>query len=381
MGRGSSVHGFPGLTPPVGVDGDLRSVYRGEVVDIADPQKRKRCRVRVNGIFPGTVPANRLPWAEVACMMSSSLAGDFFPIVKGDRVWVMFEDGDRNKPLITGLWIARPARLNDVPSDVAVDYDRTQGRWVRVDRVGNSITMSELPEEEFLRLASGSAQVTLDQKDGSITLRSASGQVRTEGNSAETEVEFYAVTSNQIIMSAGALGKLDSAAGILQLMSNFEASLHALDPVTGGGVVRVGGYLPRYKGVAVPAQPNMAFRQTPTVEVVARTVQLGSPTRVVEGVNVPETETTEVNGVEVLITAAPASFSPSGQTVKITVDAAGDITIESTTKVHVEAPEVEIETTNASIDASGEVEITATSKVTIEANEVEINGATAIRMT
>ncbi len=67
--------------------------------------------------------------------------------------------------------------------------------------------------------------------------------------------------------------------------------------------------------------------------------------------------------------------------MKITIDAAGDITIESTTKVHVEAPEVEIETTNASVTASGEVDITATSKVTIEANEVEINGTTAIRMT
>lgn len=384
-GRKANVPGMPGIAMPVGVDEDYTSIYRGVVEDVADPQMRKRVRVRVNGIHPQSVASDRLAWAELACLPSSSLAGDFFPFQVGDRVFVMFEGGDRNKPLVTGGWIARPANLSDIPSEVSVDYARTQSRWVRVDRVGNSITMSELPEEEFLKLASGAAEITLDQKDGSVTLRAASSQVRTEGNSSETEVTFYSVTANQILMTADSMGKLDAPAGLIQIMSDFEASLHALSK-TGTGVVRIGGYLPRYKGVAAPLTPGMGFRQTPVVEVCARAVHVGTAAgQMVSGGPQPETETTAINGVEVLITAAPATNSPSGKTVKITIDSAGDVVIQSTTKVRVEAPTAEVEAddvvveaTTVSVDAE-EVAVDATT-VTVDADEVDINATTAIRM-
>ena len=351
--RSAVVHGLPGLTLPSGVDEFYGSIYRGTIENVNDDQMRKRMQVRVDGVHPDGLDTEFLPWAECACLATSSLAGDFFPFTKGDRVWVMFEGGDRNNPVVTGTWIARPAGLNDVPSDVTVDYARTQRRWVRVDRVGNTIEMSELPDEAHLRLISGAAEVVLDQKDGSLSLRSGSGSVRVEGSRAETDVVAYFVTAEQMILSAEA--KTLGSQGILQLMADYEANIHALNPLTGSGVVRIGGYLPRYKGVPDPSAP---FRQTPTVEVCGREVQIGSPTRTVLGHTVPETETTEVNGVEVLIRARAAVNLPSGATIRVLIDSDGVVTVSSTTQVHVQAPLVKIDAANVEINSTVDIRMT-----------------------
>lgn len=373
MSRERVIHGFPGLEKPAGVDDRYPSIYRGIIEDVSDPQQRKRVRVRVPTVHPDELDAAHLPWAEIGCMTASQLAGDFFPLHLGDRVWVQFEGGDRRLPVVTGSWIARPAALNDVPSDVTVDYSRTQSRWVRVDRVGNSLEMSELANEAWVRLVSGAAEVVLDQKDGSITLRAASSTVRQEAANIEADADAYFVTAKQIILSAETKDLL-GASGILQLMSNYEANLHALDPATGTGVVRMGGYLPRYKGAAAPATAGMAFRQTPLVEIRSRDVVVGTPSGdTLSGGPVPETASVQVNGVEVLISAAAAVNKPSMGTVRIHITAEGDVVIESTSKVSVEAPEVDVvATTKASVQAPD---------VEIQGDQINLSSTTSINMT
>lgn len=375
------VHGFPGLAAPSGARNYYPGLFRGFIEDVNDPEMRKRVKVRVIGVHPDELDAEYLPWAEVMGV-SASLAGDFFPWSKDDRVWVQFEGGDRRLPVVTGSWVARPAGLNDVPSDVTVDYARTQRRWTRVDRVGNSITMSELPEEEFLVLKSGAAAVVLDQKDGSVTMRSGSGAVRMEGNSVEADVLAYFITSEQVIISAEAKSALTPSA-ILQLMSDFELNLHAGDKVS------LGGYLPRFKGAPGPAVPGMEYKQSPQVDVVARQVTLGSPAgRVLSGVPVPETESVVAAGVEVVIEAKPATNKPSGVTVRVFIDADGDITIKSTTKVSVEAPNVEVTGTGDVSVTADNVEVTATTEakvqapqITLQGNTIDLTSTTQINMT
>lgn len=351
MGR-HVIEGFPGYSSPAGRDDVYPGIYRGVVEDVEDPQKRKRVRVRVIGVHPDELDTPLLPWAEIACMPAAAQAGDLFPVEQGDRVFVQFEAGDRRHPLVTGFWVARPAGLNDIPSDATVDYSRTQRRWLRIDRVGNTLEMSEVAEESWLRLVSGAAEVVLDQKDGSVTIKTGSGLLRQEVGSCETDARFWAVTADQLIMSAETKDLL-GASGILQLMSNFEANLHA------EGVVRVGGYLPRYKGVANQAVPGMQFRQSPLVEVRSRALKLGTPVGdVLAGLPAPETESVEVDSVEVLITAAPAVALASGKTVRIVVSAAGDITITSTSKVSISAPEVDVAGATINLTSSTAINLT-----------------------
>ena len=70
-------------------------VYRAVVDDDADPTGRGRLRVTVAGQRTGSV------WAE-ACLPPVP-AGVFSPPAVGSTVWVQFEEGDRDRPVWTGV--------------------------------------------------------------------------------------------------------------------------------------------------------------------------------------------------------------------------------------------------------------------------------------
>ena len=340
--REYTVPNFPLVVRPTGVHDYYPLIYRAFVASLDDPKMLQRVQVRVIGIHTENLNPEYLPWAEIAFQASSPLAGDLFPFQVGDGVWVMFEGGDRRFPVVTGCWIGRPAGLSDVPNHVTVDYPNTYRRWLRVDRVGNTLEMSEAPTEEWLRLASGSAQIRLSQQDGSITLQCASGALSEEATNIDLSADAYVLTADTVIISAESKQVL-GAVGLLKLMANMEANLHALNPVTGEGVVRLGGYLPTIDGVATPDSPGSQFRQTPLLEVRAREAVLGTPSGdTLSGGLVPETATLSINGQSVSINAAAAVNLPSGATIQIVVNAAGNISITSTTKVTISAPEIDL---------------------------------------
>ncbi len=316
------------LTSPSGQKSNLYSPYRAVIAAINDPKKRLRYRVRVWGVHPDEIPADHLPWAEVVCFFGGKLFGDFGHFEVGDRVIVMFEGGDHRLPLIVGSSLSESGGVNDVPVDMTTDYASDRRRWLRVDRVGNTLEFSELPGEMWARLASGAAEVVCDQRDGSVTLRARSGMVRTEAAGIEVEAKFYAVTGEQVIVSADAANLIGGPAGVLQLSSNLRTIIHALDPITGEGVVDIGGYTPRLKGVTMPAVLGAESKQTKLVNVRARTVKIGSKAAAIEGlVPVPETETVEVNGVEITIETLPAINKASAKTAKVTIRSAMDIVV------------------------------------------------------
>ena len=70
-------------------------VYRAVVDDDADPTGRGRLRVTIAGERAGSV------WAE-ACLPPVP-AGMFSVPVTGSTVWVQFEEGDRDRPVWTGV--------------------------------------------------------------------------------------------------------------------------------------------------------------------------------------------------------------------------------------------------------------------------------------
>ena len=99
------------------------SVYPGVVLDINDPEKRGRIKVKVPQIYGDKAIAS---WADPA---SKDLAGkghgEFFPPYVGDYVHVAFEMGDIRFPIYYGGYYAR----SELPSDFTSGYGNVRG-WV-----------------------------------------------------------------------------------------------------------------------------------------------------------------------------------------------------------------------------------------------------------
>lgn len=92
--------------------------YVGEVVSVADPEKRCRVKVNVYDVFDG-VPAGALPWAHFVLPLGSRKGeGTITPVQVGDLVWVQFVAGDSRRPLIVGSAQASPGGVVNLAPDV-----------------------------------------------------------------------------------------------------------------------------------------------------------------------------------------------------------------------------------------------------------------------
>jgi hypothetical protein len=76
-------------------------VYRAVVEDAADPEGLRRLRLRVPSVYGDVVT----PWVS-ACVAPGSRRQ---PKV-GDGVWVMFEEGDPQRPVWIGVMVSAAAR-------------------------------------------------------------------------------------------------------------------------------------------------------------------------------------------------------------------------------------------------------------------------------
>lgn len=110
--RDSSNIGFKGYT----------SVMKGIVISDEDPENRGRLKVRIPGYQGNEKDEDKLPWAQVCITkLPSTKDGGIFGFLSGlfggnvdvaelslspsvgDVVWLIFEGGDINKPLIIGV--------------------------------------------------------------------------------------------------------------------------------------------------------------------------------------------------------------------------------------------------------------------------------------
>lgn len=82
-----------------GVSDRLWGKYRAEVLDIDDPDKRGRIKVKCESLMPDKP---ELGWAE-SCFMP----GEFNLPRKGDFVWLEFEQGDISLPVWVGIMPTR----------------------------------------------------------------------------------------------------------------------------------------------------------------------------------------------------------------------------------------------------------------------------------
>lgn len=288
-------------------------IYRGMVASVDDPEKRFRYAVRVAGIHFQDTPVEGLRWAEVSCSFAAAGAGDIPHYEVGDKVWVMFEGGDLEQPVVMGGWLAERRGYSDVPADIREDYARSRRKWSRIDRVGNMIEMSEAPDERHIRLKSGRAELILTQKDDSITIITK-GAVKIQAGQASVSASEAFLDAGNINITAVDQTVPGVGRGTLNILSDMDINIAVKDATQGGnpaGEVNIGQFMDSgsLASAGVPAP-----RQSPVVNVFSAIVRIGQ------------------YGVGTLL-----------PTTDVEIMGAALVTVKSAVKVDVSAPIVAIE--------------------------------------
>lgn len=244
-------------------------LFRGVVVGVDDSQLRARYRVHVHQVHRPTLtfkelwrkyraytlaidsgatppyPWIHIPWAELMVQPAGKLHGDVPHYDIGDPVWVMFESYSPNQPVIVGGWLSKSYGIHDLSPEQLVDYPSTRKRWQRLDRVGNLIEMSEVPEESWVRLVSGHASVRVSLLDNSVrisTLPLSAPHTLETGGIVDFRTAQFSVRSMQARITGGdvliqAASMPDAEGSLLALYSQWTTEVY------GGVLVFVGQYI------------------------------------------------------------------------------------------------------------------------------------------
>ena len=111
--------------------------YRAFVVDVNDPEKRGRIRVKC----PKVLREAKSSWCEPCIPVAYDYGGDFCMPRINEAIWVEFEDGDVKYPIWSGGWWARDKSpltdYSDVTKVRVIEYN-----GVRIDLKENSLVLS-----------------------------------------------------------------------------------------------------------------------------------------------------------------------------------------------------------------------------------------------
>lgn len=196
---------------------------RAVIAAVNDPEERARYRVRVFAVHDDEIPVENLPWAELLCHAGRDW-GNVPHYEVDDLVFVLFEGGDREHPVILGGWLTAPKGVSQLPSEQTGAYATDRRRWVWKDRVGNLIEVSEKEGAKRVRLVSGGAELKVSQEDnsfrvsatgpvtilsaGDVLLMSSGGKVIVNANGEVVIQSGSNVTINPKCEVAGGTGKV-----------------------------------------------------------------------------------------------------------------------------------------------------------------------------
>lgn len=125
----------PGL-----IQGDTRQgIYRGLVVDPMDPELRGRVRVHIYGLhgdYAG-VDSSCILWSEPI----NPFGGSVSPPEFGARVWVAFEAGDLNAPIVLGQWYANGTGRGTLPMDLHFGSEISPDTWSHHDQYPEGLSV------------------------------------------------------------------------------------------------------------------------------------------------------------------------------------------------------------------------------------------------
>lgn len=250
-----------GTRNAIGVPVDtFPGVYRGTIEVIDDPEKRKRCRVRVSTLHPPEVETDHLPWAELGASFAGPGFGDLPGYEIGDPVWIAFEGGDRRFPVIMGGILNFEGGLPPTPDEqVGADYEELSARrWTRISRKGIKIEMSDVDEEEWVRIVTpDGSEVRVSGAEGTVYVR-AEGRVNVSAPAVNIEA------SESIVAATAALTADVTGSTTLRCADTVN--------VRGANRINIGEYTPEQTGATPPLPETTAE----LVEKATSLVQLTS---------------------------------------------------------------------------------------------------------
>ena len=147
------------------------------VSNINDPDKRGRIKV----VCPDVLGDEAVSaWCEPVVPVAYDEGGDFCLPPKGEAVWVMFIDGDVNRPVyLGGWWSTNKTPLGD-------DYSGLENTRV-ISYAGNKITM----KDGVIKIdTGGDTKVTI--KCDSVTLKgdvTVTGDLKVSGSVSAKNIE------------------------------------------------------------------------------------------------------------------------------------------------------------------------------------------------
>jgi phage protein D/phage baseplate assembly protein gpV len=191
--------------------------------NINDPERLGRVQVS----FPELSDGNFSRWARVATFMaggslSDSWGGYFLPDV-GDEVFVAFEHGDINRPVVVGsVWNgkARPPEANKdqnarkmirTKTGMQILFDETSGQECLSiqDKPGNSITLRSARNAESLTIkdkAGATIKLNAQPSEERLTITDKAGSsITMDSNTGDVIIE----AKGNVIIKSGAGGKID----------------------------------------------------------------------------------------------------------------------------------------------------------------------------
>ncbi len=262
-------------------------IYSGLVVDDNDQEEmRFRVRVRVNGIHHEDTPVDGIPWAEVMAQGASPSmggSGDFRPYRKGDKVFIMFINGNEYLPVVTGAQITKRSGVPSIPLSAITDYVKGLLRWIRSDRAGNSIELSEASGEKHVLLRSGAAEVKVSSIGDVITVKSVHGKIRVEGGMVEVYAGSSLVRASSVTIDAAGEDLAGLPSGTATMRSNRTVDIVTDNPLSPGGIptpasadeINIGGKIDTLKGVAIPPPTGKPPIQTAKNNLRSQAINIG----------------------------------------------------------------------------------------------------------
>lgn len=208
--------------------------YLAEVIDLDDPQRLARVKVRVLN-FDGVESHDAPVWARVASAFAGNDRGAFLIPDVGDEVLVIFINGDSRYPVVVGgLWNGSATAPEQISGGRNV-------RKVIRSKNGVKLTLEDQDgQERFIVETPGAQRVTLKDGPGQITIEDSNGNSIALESSGITITAAAKVTINapQVAVSAGMV-QVDAAmskfSGVVQCDTLIATTVVATTYTPGAG--------------------------------------------------------------------------------------------------------------------------------------------------
>jgi len=172
-------------------------VHLGEIVDINDPLKQGRARIRVFGFFDD-LEIDDIPWAEQISGLSFSSArgnGNISIPRVGATVNVQFDGSNYYKCFYEFEKESAPALLEEI----ADSYEGAQSLWYDAESVPGPLKLFYTKKKGMV-LSLGDAKIQLDTQDGGqlrVVIEMGNDQIKMENSKV-------IINSNNIELGEGA---------------------------------------------------------------------------------------------------------------------------------------------------------------------------------